>query len=163
LEPLALVNREDMDNVLTHKGYAGSVEVSLEDDCLHGRVLFVNDIITYEGQTPAELSSAFKQAVDAYLDHCKAVGKQPDKACSGNLNVRLGPELHRKAATRAAQQGRTLNDFIARSVEAALDPSDAKVVLHQHVLVSEGQQVVAQVGGSAGQLVQWVQHGAATH
>jgi predicted HicB family RNase H-like nuclease len=151
----------NMDNkVLTHKGYSGSLEVSLEDDCLHGRVLFVNDLITYEGQTPAELKAAFKEAVDRYLDHCAAAGKKPDKACSGNLNVRLSPDLHRRAATKALQDGRTLNDFIVKAVEATLYP--APVVVHQHVIVEEIRDVGARVGGSLTHEIRWERHGA-TH
>jgi predicted HicB family RNase H-like nuclease len=151
-----------MDAGLKHKGYAGSVEVSLEDNCLHGRVQFVNDLITYEGATPDELATAFRDAVDSYLAHCSAIGKQPEKACSGTFNVRLGPELHRKAAIRAVQEGRTLNDFIVRCVEAAVSPAEPTVVVHQHVIVPEGPSVVAQAGASTSGKVQWVQHGTRT-
>lgn len=153
-----------MEKVLTHKGYTGSIEVSLEDDCLHGRVLFVNDLITYEGPTPAGLEKTFKKAVDRYLEHCRTIGKKPDKACSGNLNVRLGPDLHRKAATKAVQEGRTLNDLIARAVEASIDPPAPHLVVHEHIVVEEIRPLGVRVaGGSSNEsAIRWERYGA-TH
>lgn len=62
-----------------HRGYSGTAEVSREDDCLFGRVLHINDVITFEGQTLREVREQFEIAVDEYLVHCKAVGKQPDR------------------------------------------------------------------------------------
>lgn len=149
-----------MEKVLNHKGYSGSVEVSLDDDCLHGKVLFVNDLITYEGQTPAQLKKAFLEAVDRYLVHCVAAGKTPDKACSGNLNVRLNPDLHRRAATRAVQEGRTLNDFIVKAVAMAVAP--APVIVHEHIMVEEIRDIGPRVGGSLTGAISWERHGA-TH
>ena len=58
-------------NKLSHKGYTGSIEVSLEDNCLHGRVLFIEDIVTYEGETVDDLATSFKDAVDRYVTYCK--------------------------------------------------------------------------------------------
>lgn len=62
-----------------YKGYRGSCIFSIEDDCIHGRIVDINDIITYEGETVGETKNAFEVAVDEYLDHCAAIGKSPDK------------------------------------------------------------------------------------
>ena len=48
--------------VLDYKDYLGSVEVSIEDNCLHGKLLGTSDVIGYEGQTITELTKAFKKA-----------------------------------------------------------------------------------------------------
>ena len=58
-------------NKLSHKGYTGSIEVSIEDNCLHGRILFIEDIVTYEGETVDDLATSFKDAVDRYVTYCK--------------------------------------------------------------------------------------------
>lgn len=55
---------------LKYKKYTGSIEISLEDNCLHGRILFINDLITYGGNTLNELKSNFKNAVDRYIKYC---------------------------------------------------------------------------------------------
>jgi len=51
-----------------YRGYYGSIEASPEDNCLYGKLLFIRALVSYEGQTVAELAHAFKQAVDEYLD-----------------------------------------------------------------------------------------------
>lgn len=48
-----------MNKMLNYKGYFGSIEVSIEDGILHGKIQCINDIVTYEAETPNELKSAF--------------------------------------------------------------------------------------------------------
>ncbi len=64
---------------MNYKGYIGSIEVSEEDNCLFGKVLALpNDtMISYDGQTVAELREDFHGAVDDYLAMCKAEGIEP--------------------------------------------------------------------------------------
>lgn len=105
---------------LTHKGFTGSGELSLEDDCLIGSVLFIDDIITYEGATVAELVANFQSAVDDYLDYCKRTGKPANKPYSGTFNVRIGPQLHREAVIAANAAGINLNEFVMTAIERTL-------------------------------------------
>jgi len=69
-----------MKNMLSHKGYFGSVEFSDEDDVLHGRIIGINDRITYEGDSVKSLRLDFISAVDEYLCVCAELGKEPEKA-----------------------------------------------------------------------------------
>ncbi|HWW06502.1 type II toxin-antitoxin system HicB family antitoxin [Collimonas sp.] len=100
------------DKVLNHRNYSGSIEISIEDGCLHGEILFINDLVSYEAENVRELQTAFEDAVDVYLDKCQREGLEPDKPCSGTFNVRLTPELHRNASLAAARKGQSLNDFV---------------------------------------------------
>ena len=113
---------------LQYKGYLGSVECSPEENCLHGRLLYINDLITYEAQTPAKLKTAFENTVDDYLKTCTQLGKEPEKTFKGTFNIRMTPDLHKAAALAAALQETTLNDFVsmavADKVEAVLHHSD---------------------------------------
>jgi predicted HicB family RNase H-like nuclease len=95
-----------------HKGYQGSVKVSVEDNCLHGKIEFISDLVNYEAETVEQLEKEFKLAVDSYLETCKEVGMEPKKPFKGSFNVRIGQELHEKAAKRAGEIGKTLNDYI---------------------------------------------------
>ena len=45
-----------MSNQLKHKGYIGSIEASVEDNCLFGKLLFIRALVSYEGQTVAQLA-----------------------------------------------------------------------------------------------------------
>jgi predicted HicB family RNase H-like nuclease len=114
------MNKSLNSNKLSHNGYTGSIEVSFEDNCLHGRVLFIDDIVTYEGETAVDLALAFNDAVDRYITYCKETGKPANKPCSGTFNVRIGEELHRKAVQEAYSRNITLNDFVAKAIKSAI-------------------------------------------
>ena len=55
-------------NIMTYKGYNGSVEFSEADGVFYGKVMGVRDLISYEGDTVEELMDDFHSAVDDYLD-----------------------------------------------------------------------------------------------
>ena len=44
----------------TYKGYQGSVETSIEDGVLHGKIMFINDLVTYEATTLKALEKQFE-------------------------------------------------------------------------------------------------------
>jgi predicted HicB family RNase H-like nuclease len=106
--------------LLSHLGFHGTAEVSYEDDCLHGKVLFIDDLITYEGGTPAGLKAAFIDAVDRYLAYCERTGKPANKPYSGTFNIRTGPEIHREACKVAAESEQSLNDFVRDCIVTCL-------------------------------------------
>lgn len=56
--------------VLSYKGYTGSLLFSFEDNCWYGRILDIDDLIMYEGQTVEEARSAFQEAVEHYARIC---------------------------------------------------------------------------------------------
>ena len=105
---------------LRYKGYHGSVEISPEDNVLHGKLLFISPLITYEGTTAQELKKSFQDAVDSYLEDCKADGIDPDKPCKGSFNVRVGHELHLSAAVAAHSESINLNEFIKQALAEKL-------------------------------------------
>lgn len=108
----------------SYKGYTGSIEVSVEDGCLHGEILFIDDIITYEGIGVEELRTAFTEAVDRYISYCEETGKPANKPYSGTFNVRIGKELHRKAAQKAYLEGKKLNEFVTQCIRKNLEPDE---------------------------------------
>lgn len=118
---------------LQYNGYLGSVDYSLDDGCLHGKILHINDLVTYEAQTVPELETAFKESVDDYLETCAQVGKAPDKAFKGTFNVRMTPEQHKAAAVEAALQETTLNDFVSRAVAEKLSGREVHHHNDQHI------------------------------
>ncbi len=110
-----------MSSLMEYKGYVGSAEFSAEDSVFFGKVQGVRAMISYEGTTVAELETDFRAAVDDYLELCAAEGKEPEKAYKGTFNVRISPELHRKAAIAAFSEKITLNRFVERSIEQAVN------------------------------------------
>ncbi|MGR6036127.1 MAG: type II toxin-antitoxin system HicB family antitoxin [Candidatus Nitrosoglobus sp.] len=108
-------------NKLSYKDYYGSVEYSDEDEVLHGCLLNINDIVTYEGTTIAEIKANFAEAVEGYLRMCAELGQPPDKPASGKFNVRIDPNLHRKAQEKAAVLDVSLNDLVANALREYIE------------------------------------------
>lgn len=109
-----------MNSTLTYKGYTGSIDFSLEDNCLYGKVMGIDDLVSFEGRTVAEIKQDFETAVDDYLQMCAELGKQPQKAYKGTFNVRVSPELHRRAALEAAKEKQSLNWVVGKAIEEYL-------------------------------------------
>lgn len=103
--------------ILRYKEYRGSIESSVEDECLYGKVLFVRDTILYEGNTIPELKKAFEAAVDAYLESCEAVGREPQKSYTGSFNVRIGGDRHKKLACLAHINSDSINSHICKALD----------------------------------------------
>jgi len=101
---------------LEHKGYIGSIEYSIEDNLLYGKVLGIKGLISYEGETGRDLNNDFIEAVESYLALCKEQGKEPEKPFKGSFNVRIPMDLHRKAALLAMEEKVSLNNFVAESI-----------------------------------------------
>ena len=114
-----------MNNQLKHNGYIGSIEASLEDNCLFGKVLFIKALVSYEGKTVAELDAAFREAVEDYLTTCQALGQTPEKPCKGSFNVRVGHDLHLAAALAAIRKNVTLNDLTRQALNEFLQHHNA--------------------------------------
>lgn len=98
---------------MKYNGYLGSTEVDVQDNVLHGKLLFIKDLVTYEASTPSELREAFEEAVDDYLEDCSEQGVEPDMPFKGQFNVRVTPELHRQLAICARSQSRSMNEYVA--------------------------------------------------
>ena len=104
-------------NLMEYKGYYGSVEASVEDGCLFGKLEFVGPLINYEGATVQEMEAAFHEAVDDYMQSCRDQGIEPQKPYKGTFNVRVGQGLHRAAVIVAKQRDMNLNELVKQAIE----------------------------------------------
>jgi len=120
------------DNILKFGDYFGSSEFSLEDECLYGKILFIEDTITYEAETVSELKFAFEAAVTDYVQVCSDVGKDPQKPFKGSFNVRIPKDMHRAAAIQAKQKGMSLNDLVKRAINNFIGSENIENHIHQH-------------------------------
>jgi predicted HicB family RNase H-like nuclease len=103
--------------MMKYKGYVGKVEYDSKAKLFHGEVLGLNDVITFQGTTVKEIEKAFKDSVDDYLAWCKERGEQPEKSYSGNLRLRMSPDLHAHLALEASRQRMSLNEFINKKLQ----------------------------------------------
>jgi predicted HicB family RNase H-like nuclease len=109
-----------MNETLQYKEYIGSVTFSAEDEVFYGKILGVNDLVSFEGASVRELKKSFHEAVDDYLETCQSIGKDPDKTYKGSFNVRIPSNLHREAAIYSARKNMSLNDFVRFAIDFVL-------------------------------------------
>jgi len=76
-----------------------------------------NDLITFEGETVQRLKDNFHYVVDEHIKDCEAENISVEKSYKGSFNIRLTPDLHRKAAITAKNCGYTLNAFVKKAIE----------------------------------------------
>ena len=105
-----------MRSMLEYKGYHASIVYDAEDKIFIGEVFGITDSLNFHGTSVEELNEMFAQCIDNYLELCKKIGKAPDKEFKGTFNVRIPPELHRKAALAAEAQRITLNQYVVQAI-----------------------------------------------
>jgi predicted HicB family RNase H-like nuclease len=69
-------------NIMTYKGYMGRIEFDARDNIFIGKVLGIEDSITFHGTTVKELRADFEAAVKHYVSDCAATGRKPFKPVS---------------------------------------------------------------------------------
>jgi predicted HicB family RNase H-like nuclease len=71
----------------------------------------------FAGRTVNELRKAFRDTIEDYRSWCRAEGAEPEKPYSGTLSLRLGPDLHRRIAIRAARERKSVSALIKSALE----------------------------------------------
>ena len=99
-------------SIITYKGYTGKVEIDIDSGFLHGRILDINDVITFQGKTIEEIKQDFQDGVDDYLEFCADLGREPDRFYSGNLPFRTTPDHHRLISLAAKQADKSINAWM---------------------------------------------------
>ena len=103
--------------MMKYKEYLGSVTYDSEAKIFHGEVIGLRDIITFQGTSVKELEKAFKDSIDDYINWCKERGETPEKTFSGNIRIRITPDLHARLAKTATMKGISLNSLIVERLQ----------------------------------------------
>ena len=106
--------------MMEYKGYVGKVEFDDEAGIFHGEVINTRDVITFQGESVAELKKAFHESVEDYLAFCASRGEEPDKPFSGQFVTRIPPELHRQVNVAASLSGKSLNAWVSEQLQSAI-------------------------------------------
>ena len=62
---------------IVHKGYHGTIKVDIKDYSLFGTILFLDEEISYSGETFTELEEGFQKAVEIHIAKCVENGEEP--------------------------------------------------------------------------------------
>lgn len=106
-------------NTMTYKGQIACILFDNRDDIFVGRLVGITDVVSFHGESVAELKAAFHQAVDDYIAACEKLGQTPNKPASGKLMLRVPPAVHSAALTAAQAAGTSLNQWATRVLSEA--------------------------------------------
>ena len=108
-----------MSNTMQYRGYTASMSFDVDDKIIVGRVLDIDDIVTFHGASVAEFEAHFHTVVDDYIAACQALGSEPERPASGRLMLRVSPQVHAASLKAAALSGTSLNRWAEQALKAA--------------------------------------------
>ena len=104
---------------MSYRGYTASMIFDAEDKIIVGRVLDIDDMISFHGESVAEFESNMHAVVDDYITSCERLGSAPEKPASGKLMPRVAPVVHAAALKAAARSGVSPNKWAEQALGAA--------------------------------------------
>jgi predicted HicB family RNase H-like nuclease len=106
-----------MATIMKYDEYIAEIEFDSDYETFFGNVINLSTPVTFYGKTVKELKQEFIRSIKTYLAVCKERGIEPDKPFSGKLILRINPDLHRKIASSAQREGKSVNKWIAETLE----------------------------------------------
>ena len=74
---------------INYKGYTADVSYEPEDKIYVGEVRGISDSLNFHGRSILEINTMFHQSIENYLDLCKQIGKDPERAADYKLACRI--------------------------------------------------------------------------
>lgn len=106
-------------NSMSYKGQMARIDFDDRSNIFVGELLGISDVVGFHAESVQALRDAFEEAVEDYIATCAAIGKPVEKPASGNLMLRVPPEVHGAALVAAKAAGTSLNQWAARVLQQA--------------------------------------------
>lgn len=74
---------------INYKGYTADVSYEPEDKIYVGEIRGISDSLNFHGRSILEVNTMFHQSIENYLDLCKQIGKDPERAADYKLACRI--------------------------------------------------------------------------
>ena len=110
-----------MINTMTCEGHTARIEYDDADGIFTGRIIGISDRVGFHADTVRGLRAAFREAVEDYLDTCAGIGKEPQESFSGEILLRISPDIHRRVALAAERSGGDLDRWIEDALNRAVE------------------------------------------
>jgi predicted HicB family RNase H-like nuclease len=108
-----------MKNVIEIDGHKAVVTFDPDIRMLRGEFLGLNGGADFLAEDVEGLYREGRISLKVFLDLCAEKGINPIKEYSGRFNVRLDPKTHAAAAMAAAASNKSLNEWVAETIEEA--------------------------------------------
>ena len=112
-----------MKNIVEIDGHKAVVAFDPELGMLRGEFVGLNGGADFLARDVEGLYREGRASLKVFLDMCAERGIDPIKEYSGRFNVRLDPKTHAAAATAAAAENKSLNEWVAAAIEVAAHAS----------------------------------------
>lgn len=107
-------------NIMIVDNHKAKIEYDPDIDMFRGEILGLNGGADFYGKTPNELRQEFRNSLEVFLEVCQEKGIEPYKEYSGKFNLRIPPDLHGEIADKAASEDKSLNRWIADTLQQAV-------------------------------------------
>ena len=110
-----------MMNIMEINGYQTVIKYDPEIQMFRGEFIGLNGGADFYAGDIDGLRKEGETSLNVFLDMCKEDGVDPRKAFSGKFNLRVSPKLHAMIVTRAASEGKSLNQWVADLLDESVD------------------------------------------
>ena len=103
--------------MLKYKNFLGKVTYDDQAKILHGEVIGINDVITFQAKDTGAIEKEFRASVNDYLAFCKEGGREPEKSVSGETRIRMGEERHLLVSKASQIKNISMNDWLNEAID----------------------------------------------
>ena len=107
-------------NTMEFNGYKAIIQYDPEIEMFRGEFIGLNGGADFYAKDIKGLYVEGEISLKVFLEMCLEDGVEPRKEYSGKFNLRVPPPIHAKLVERAAADGRSLNQWVADTLERAV-------------------------------------------
>ena len=109
-----------MMNMMEINNYRAMVQYDPEIEMFRGEFIGLNGGADFYANDIKGLKEEAKISLKVFLDMCEEDGVEPRKNYSGKFNIRISPELHADIVSVATSEGKSLNQWVADTLNDGL-------------------------------------------
>jgi predicted HicB family RNase H-like nuclease len=107
-------------NMMIINGQKATILYDEDVDMFRGEFVGLNGGADFYAKDIKGLHEEGAASLKVFLDMCKEDDVEPYKNFSGKFNVRIAPDLHADIVAAAKSKGESLNQFVAETLEQAV-------------------------------------------
>ncbi|KAF3982142.1 MAG: type II toxin-antitoxin system HicB family antitoxin [Methylococcales symbiont of Hymedesmia sp. n. MRB-2018] len=109
-------------NIMEINGYRALIQYDSEIEMFRGEFIGLNGSADFYESDIEGLKKEGGISLKVFLQMCVEDGVEPKKNYSGKFNIRIPPELHEDIAGMAISEGKSLNQWVAETLNYASHP-----------------------------------------